>query len=138
MRCAHVVESRERHDRAAQLLKSVARQSRGRLKVFLGAAAGVGKTYAMLHEAQQLKRDGVDVVIGYVEAHKRPETLALQAGLEAVPRLRLEYRGTVLEEMDLEAVLARRPQLALVDELAHTNAPGVKHAKRYEDVEALL
>jgi two-component system sensor histidine kinase KdpD len=125
-------------DRAAQLLKSVQRQSRGHLKVFLGAAAGVGKTYAMFSEARQLRRQGGDVVVGYVEAHQRPETLALLDGLETVPRLSVEYRGTTLEELDLDAVLARHPRLALIDELAHTNAPGVRHAKRYEDVEELL
>jgi two-component system sensor histidine kinase KdpD len=124
--------------KAERLLQSVQRQERGHLKVFLGAAAGVGKTYAMLVEAQQLKRDGLDVVVGYVEPHARPATIALLEGLEAVPHQRVSYRGVTLEEMDLDAVLARHPRLALVDELAHTNAPGVKHEKRYEDVEELL
>ena len=124
--------------KAERLLQSVQRQERGRLKIFLGAAAGVGKTFAMLVEARQLKREGVDVVIGYVETHARPETLALLEGLEAVPRQAVSYRGVTLEEMDLDAILARHPRLALVDELAHTNAAGVKHEKRYEDVEELL
>jgi two-component system sensor histidine kinase KdpD len=113
-------------------------QARGRLKVFLGMAAGVGKTYAMLEAAHQRKADGVDVVIGYVETHRRPETEALVEGLEVIPRRQLEYRGTVLEEMDVDAVLERRPQLVLVDELAHTNAPGSRHGKRYLDVIDLL
>jgi two-component system sensor histidine kinase KdpD len=113
-------------------------QQRGRLKVYLGFAAGVGKTYEMLLEAQRLKRQGVDVVIGVVETHGRAETAALAAGLEQVPRRRIEYRSVVLEEMDLDALLARRPTVALVDELAHTNAPGSRNTKRYQDVEELL
>src|SRR5579883_842303 len=133
-----MAQTRDGRDRAAQVLASVQRQSRGRLKIFLGAAAGVGKTYAMLLEARELRRQGMDVVVGYVEAHQRPETLALLEGLEVVPRRTVEYRGTALEEMDLDAVLARRPRLALVDELAHTNAPGSRHEKRYEDVEELV
>lgn len=113
-------------------------QARGRLKVFLGYAAGVGKTYAMLEAAHQRLAQGVDVMIGYVETHGRPETEELARGLESVGRLQLEYRGTWLAEMDLDAVLARRPQLVLVDELAHTNAPGSRHSKRYLDVEEIL
>src|SRR5207302_346150 len=113
-------------------------QHRGRLKLYLGFAAGVGKTYEMLQEAHRLKRQGVDVVIGVIETHGRAETLALVEGLEQVPRRRIEYRGVTLEEMDLDAILARRPTVALVDELAHTNAPGSRHAKRYQDVEELL
>lgn len=115
-----------------------AQQTRGRLKLFLGYAAGVGKTYAMLEAAHVLLNDGVDVVVGYVETHGRAETEALAAGLEMIPRAQIEYRGAVLPEMDLDAVLARHPKLALVDELAHTNAPGARHAKRYLDVEELL
>jgi two-component system sensor histidine kinase KdpD len=133
-----MVEAQNRGERAARLLESAQRQSRGHLKVVMGAAAGVGKTFAMLTEAQQRKRQGVDVVVGYVEAHKRAETLALMEGLEIVPYRSVEYRGTTLTEMNLDAVLARRPQLALVDELAHTNAPGGRHEKRYEDIEELL
>jgi two-component system sensor histidine kinase KdpD len=110
----------------------------GRLKVFVGAAPGVGKTYEMLQAAMARKRDGYDVVVGVVETHGRKETEALLAGLEVVPRRRVEYKGQVLEEMDLEAIIARRPQTVLVDELAHTNAPGVQHPKRYLDVLDLL
>ena len=113
-------------------------QQRGRLKVYLGFAPGVGKTYEMLQEGQRLKRQGVDVVIGIVETHSRAETAAQIGDLEQVPRRRIEYRGVVLEEMDLDAVLARRPTVALVDELAHTNAPGSRNPKRYQEVEELL
>lgn len=113
-------------------------QQRGRLKVYLGFAPGVGKTYEMLQEGHRLKKQGVAVVIGVVETHGRTETAELIGDLEHVPRRRVEYRGVVLEEMDLDAVLKRRPTVALVDELAHTNAPGSKHAKRYQDVEELL
>ena len=119
-------------------LTLIRQQQRGRLKVYLGFAAGVGKTYEMLQEAQRLKKQGVDAVVGVVETHGRAETAALLEGLDQVPRKRVEYRGVVLEEMDLDAVLARRPTIALVDELAHTNAPGMRHAKRYQDVEDLL
>lgn len=115
-----------------------AQKKRGRLKIFLGYVAGVGKTYAMLEAAHQRRAEGVDVVIGYVETHRRPETAQMVAGLEIVPRQQMIYRGTTLEEMALDAVLARRPQLALVDELAHTNTPGSRHPKRYQDVEELL
>jgi two-component system sensor histidine kinase KdpD len=113
-------------------------KERGRLKIFLGYAAGVGKTYAMLEAAHQRKEEGVDVVVGYVETHGRIETERMQADLEAIPRKKLEYRGVWLEEMDVDAILSRHPQLALVDELAHTNAPGSRHLKRYHDVEDLL
>jgi two-component system sensor histidine kinase KdpD len=113
-------------------------QQRGRLKVYLGFAPGVGKTYEMLQEGQRLKRQGVDVVIGVVETHGRADTAAQVGDLEQVPRRTVEYRGVVLEEMDTDAVLTRRPTVALVDELAHTNAPGAKNAKRYQDVEQLL
>ena len=110
----------------------------GKLKIFIGAAPGVGKTYKMLEEARAKRKDGVDVVVGVVETHGRAETEALLAGLEVIPRRRVDYRGRTLEEMDLDAVVARRPQLVLVDELAHTNAPGSRHPKRYLDVEELL
>jgi two-component system sensor histidine kinase KdpD len=119
-------------------LNLIQRQKRGRLKIYLGYAAGVGKTYEMLLEAQRLKRQGVDVVIGMVETHGRPETAAQIGDLEQVPRRRIEYHGVVLEEMDLDALLRRNPTVALVDELAHTNAPGSRNAKRYQDVEELL
>ncbi|MDB6066518.1 MAG: Osmosensitive channel signal transduction histidine kinase [Pedosphaera sp.] len=124
------------------LLEAIQRQEvqqkRGRLKVFLGMAAGVGKTYAMLEAAQKQQSLGVDVVIGYVETHGRKETDALLAGLTVIPRNEIEYRGVKLSEMDVDAVLARKPSLALVDELAHTNAPGSRHPKRYQDILELL
>jgi two-component system sensor histidine kinase KdpD len=122
------------------LLKEIEREDekRGRLKIFLGYAPGVGKTYAMLQEAHILKNRGVDIVIGIVETHKRAETQSLLADIENVPRRQIEYEGMVLEEMDLDAVLARRPDAVLVDELAHTNPPDARHPKRYQDVEELL
>src|SRR4030081_876036 len=110
----------------------------GRLKIFVGAAPGVGKTYAMLENARAKLKAGVDVVVGAVETHGRLETQALLDGLETIPRKRFEYRDQLIEEMDLDALLARRPQIALVDELAHTNTPGSRHPKRYLDVEELL
>jgi two-component system sensor histidine kinase KdpD len=110
------------------------RQGRGKLKVFFGMAAGVGKTYAMLDAAHARKAEGGDVVVGYVETHKRAETEALLDGLEIISRQKVEYRGTTLEEMDLDAILQRNPGLVLVDELAHTNVPGTRHPKRYQDV----
>jgi two-component system, OmpR family, sensor histidine kinase KdpD len=121
-----------------RFLTMIRQQQRGRLKIYLGFAAGVGKTYEMLQEAHRLKRQGVDVVIGNVETHGRAETEEQVGDLERVPRRKIEYRGVVLEEMDLEALLARQPSVALVDELAHTNAPGSRNAKRYQDVEELL
>jgi two-component system sensor histidine kinase KdpD len=120
------------------LLDAVAREERSRLKIFVGAAPGVGKTYAMLEAAQERRREGVDVGVGVVESHGRAETEALLGGLEVIPKRQVEYRGTQLAEMDLDAILARRPALVLVDELAHTNAPGSRHPKRYSDVEELL
>jgi two-component system sensor histidine kinase KdpD len=111
---------------------------RGRLKVFLGYAAGVGKTFRMLEEAHELRRQGGDVVIGYFEPHGRADTIAEAAGLEAVPRREIEYRGVMFEEMDADAVLARNAAVCLVDELAHTNVPGSRNAKRWEDVLELL
>jgi two-component system sensor histidine kinase KdpD len=113
-------------------------KKRGKLKIFFGMSPGVGKTYTMLQTAQIDKSKGVDVVVGYVESHNRPETNALLENLEIIPRKKLEYKGTILEEMDLDAVLLRHPYLVLVDELAHTNAPGSRHAKRYQDVQELL
>jgi two-component system, OmpR family, sensor histidine kinase KdpD len=109
----------------------------GKLRIFVGAAPGVGKTYEMLQTARARKRDGYDIVVGVVETHGRKETEALLEGLEVIPRRRVEYKGQGLEEMDLDAILARRPQIVLVDELAHTNAPGSRHPKRYLDVEEL-
>ena len=110
----------------------------GKLKIFVGAAPGVGKTYEMLQSAHARRKTGIDVVVGFVETHGRAETEALVRGLEVVPRKRLDYRGQIVEEMDLDAVIARHPKIALVDELAHTNAAGSRHPKRYLDVEELL
>jgi two-component system sensor histidine kinase KdpD len=121
-----------------EALLAAAAENRGRLKVFLGAAPGVGKTYEMLTAGRARRREGVDVVIGIVETHKRAETEALLEGFEIVPRKLVPYRDRALEEMDIDAVLARKPKLVLVDELAHTNAPGSRHEKRYQDVEELL
>ena len=125
-------------DLLAQAQSEEAQQHRGRLKLFLGYAAGVGKTFAMLEAAHQRLAEGVDVVVGYVETHGRAETEAKLAALECIPRRQVPYHGTVLPEMDLDAVLARRPQLVLVDELAHSDAPDSRHSKRYLDVEELL
>lgn len=122
----------------AQVQRAESRAKRGRLKIFLGYAAGVGKTYAMLRAAQSKREAGIDVVAGYVEAHGRAETDALLSGIEIVPRRRIEHGGVTLTEMDLDAVLKRAPKLALVDELAHTNAPRSRHAKRWQDVVEIL
>ncbi|HET8912999.1 MAG TPA: universal stress protein [Ktedonobacteraceae bacterium] len=111
---------------------------RGRLRVYLGAAAGVGKTYAMLNEGHRRKTRGTDAVIGYVESHKRAQTQAQVGDLEIIPRKKISYRGVTLEEMDTEAIIARHPQIALIDELAHTNVAGLKNRKRYQDVEEIL
>jgi len=120
------------------LLVKIQESERANLRVYIGAAPGVGKTYQMLEDAHMLKRQGVDIVIAVVETHGRADTAALIGDLERVQPRRLEYRGVVLEEMDVEAVMARRPQVAVVDELAHTNVPGAKNHKRYEDVLDLL
>ncbi len=128
---------------AEEMLERVRREEtqasgRGHLRVFFGAAPGVGKTYAMLEEGHRLRAAGKDVVIGFVETYGRAETEALIRDLEVIPRRRIPYHGVVLEEMDTDAILRRHPEIALVDELAHTNAPGSTRRKRYEDVEALL
>ncbi|TIN21967.1 MAG: two-component sensor histidine kinase, partial [Mesorhizobium sp.] len=120
------------------LLDRAEREARGRLRIFLGAAPGVGKTYEMLMSGRARLADGVDVVIGVVETHGRKETQVLVDGYEVIPRRRVDYKGRILEEMDLDAILARRPALVLVDELAHTNAPGSRHPKRYLDVQEIL
>jgi two-component system, OmpR family, sensor histidine kinase KdpD len=120
------------------LLKAAQKEARGKFKIFFGAAPGVGKTYEMLVAARRRKAEGIDVVVGVVETHGRAETEAQLAGLEVIPRKHVDYKGRILEEMDLDAILARRPQLVLVDELAHTNAAGSRHPKRYLDVEELL
>lgn len=112
--------------------------SRGQLKIFFGYAAGVGKTYAMLQAAHETANSGVDVVVGYVEPHARPETEALLQGLEVLPTLAVPYRGAVLQELDLDGVMRRKPQLVLIDEMAHTNARGLRHVKRYQDIQELL
>ena len=125
-------------NRADSFLRLIRRSQRGKLKIYLGYCAGVGKTYQMLQDGHRLAAEGIDVVIGYVEPHGRAETQALTAGLEAVPRRKASYRGVDLEEMDLDAVLARRPAVVLVDELAHTNVPGGRNEKRYQDVEEIL
>ena len=123
---------------ADDFLAIIRQQQLGKLKIYIGASPGVGKTYAMLNEGRRLKQRGVDVVIGYVEPHDRPETTAQIGDLEIVPPRRATYHGITLTEMDVDAVIARKPTLALVDELAHTNAPDSKNRKRYEDVEDLL
>src|SRR5512143_1713896 len=120
------------------LLAAAEKEKRGKLKIFLGAAPGVGKTYEMLTAARRRKEEGVDVVVGVVETHGRAETEAQLAGLEAIPRRQVEYKGRTLSEMDLDAILKRRPALVLVDELAHTNAEGSRHPKRYQDVAEIL
>ncbi len=127
-----------RETQADALLGELHRERGGQLKVFLGAAPGVGKTYAMLSRAAEIKRQGVDVVAGVVETHGRVETAALLSGLEVLPRKQIEYRGHRLEELDLDAMLARKPRVALVDELAHRNVPGSRHERRWQDVVELL
>src|SRR5215470_13944198 len=119
-------------------LKLIEKSRRGKLKIYIGHAAGVGKTYQMLEDAHLLKKQGVNVVVGFVETHGRAETQAKIEGLEVVPRRVLTYKGKSLEEMDLPAVLARKPEVVLVDELAHTNVPGAENEKRYQDVEDIL
>ncbi|MGE3522251.1 MAG: PTS sugar transporter subunit IIA [Candidatus Dadabacteria bacterium] len=125
-------------NRPDSFLRMIRRSQRGKLKVYLGYAAGVGKTYEMLLEARHLKDDGIDVAVGLVETHGRKETKALLEGLEIIPRRKITYRGIEIEEMDLDAILERRPAVVLVDELAHTNVPGSRNAKRYQDVEEIL
>ncbi|MDD1659546.1 MAG: sensor histidine kinase KdpD, partial [Methanomicrobiales archaeon] len=122
----------------ARVQEEERRKHRGKLKIFLGYAAGVGKTYEMLKAGHLRRQEGIDVRIGYVETHGRPETDALLEGLAIIPRKMVEYRGVTLPELDLDAVLSASPQLVLVDELAHTNAPGSRHPKRYQDVEEIL
>jgi two-component system sensor histidine kinase KdpD len=132
------MSQREGRPSPEALLAAAKQEGRGRLKIFLGAAPGVGKTYEMLLSAQARRRDGVDVVIGVIETHGRHETEVLLEGLEVIPRRQVDYKGHLLAEMDLDAILKRRPQLVLVDELAHTNAPGSRHPKRYLDVEEII
>jgi two-component system sensor histidine kinase KdpD len=125
-------------ERADKFLRLIRRAQRGRLKIYLGYAAGVGKTCQMLLEGHRLREDGIDVVIGIVETHGRAETENLCGGLELLPRRTVSYRGIAIEEMDVDALLARKPAVALVDELAHTNVPGSRNTKRWQDVEELL
>jgi two-component system sensor histidine kinase KdpD len=127
-----------RQSQVTTFLELVKQRERGKLKLYMGSAAGVGKTYRMLQEGNELRRRKVDVVVGFVETHGRADTVAQLNELEVVPRRRIEYRNVVLEDMDLEAVIARRPQVAIVDELAHSNVPGARHAKRWQDVIDLL
>ncbi|AAM25317.1 two-component system sensor histidine kinase KdpD [Caldanaerobacter subterraneus subsp. tengcongensis MB4] len=121
-----------------EALEIVKKEQRGKLKIFLGYAPGVGKTYAMLNEGNRRLKRGQDVVIGYVETHGRKDTEAQIGNLEIIPRKKIEYHGMILEEMDVDAIIARKPEVVLIDELAHTNAPGSKHKKRYEDVQEIL
>jgi len=125
-------------DRANAFLWMIRRTQRGRLKVYLGYCAGVGKTYQMLQEGQRLRDEGIDVVIGLLETHGRVQIAQLAEGLEVIPRRRQEYHGVSVEEMDVEAILARKPQVVLIDELAHTNVPGSQNMKRYQDVQDIL
>jgi two-component system sensor histidine kinase KdpD len=128
----------EEAKRAQDFLNLLERAKRGRLKIYLGFAAGVGKTVRMLEEAHALKQRGVDVVLAYIEPHGRAETAVLVEGLEVIPRKPFEYRGIIVEEMDLDAVLARRPEIAVVDEVAHTNVPLCRHRKRYQDIQEII
>ena len=132
---SQVIEVRPK---AESLLAREEQARRSRLRIYIGAAPGVGKTYQMLEDAHQIEKQGVDIVIGFIEPHGRPETEALIGDLEQVPLSQIEYRGVILEEMDVDAVIARKPQIVIVDELAHTNAPGSKNRKRYEDVLEIL
>ena len=123
---------------AAEFLTLVKQRERGRLKVYIGSSAGTGKTYRMLNEAHDLRRRGIDVVVGVVETHGRADTAAQIRDLEIIPRRRIDYRGVTLEDMDLERIIERRPAVVLVDELAHTNVPGLKNGKRWQDVRELV
>src|SRR5437773_9019673 len=123
---------------AESLLAKARQEAQARLRLYIGAAPGVGKSYRMLEDAHELRRQGVDVVIAFIEPHGRADTFARIGDLEQVPLRAIEYRGVTLHEMDVEAVKSRQPQVAVVDELAHTNAPGSTHQKRYEDVLDLL
>ena len=132
-------DGRQNPDRLLEVIRNEEKNNtRGHLKIFFGYAAGVGKTYAMLKAAQAAKRHGTDVVAGYIEPHARTQTAALVHGLEVLPTLDIEYNGIKLHEFDIDAALNRKPRLLLVDELAHTNAKGCRHEKRYQDIEELL
>jgi two-component system sensor histidine kinase KdpD len=131
-------QAQEQRKAESEEVEQPAQDGRGRLRVYLGSAAGVGKTYAMLNEGRRRQERGTDVVIGYVETHKRPQTMAQLGSLPIIPRKKIAYRGVTLEEMDTEAIIARHPQVVLVDELAHTNVNGSTHRKRYQDVMEIL
>lgn len=132
-------ENRPNPDKLLEQVKEEeARENQGKLKIFFGYAAGVGKTYAMLEAARQAAESGIDVAAGYIEPHARPETMALLNGLEQLPVLELPYKNILLKEFNLDGALCRHPQLLLVDELAHTNAAGCRHTKRYQDIQELL
>jgi len=122
----------------ASLVNEEEKSKRGKLKIFFGMCAGVGKTYTMLQTAQAEKLKGNEIIVGYVETHNRKETAELVEGFEIIPRKTYEYKSRPVQEMDLDAIIARKPQVVLVDELAHTNAPGSRHAKRYQDVQEIL
>jgi len=126
------------NQRPEDFLAMLRRSKRGRLKLYIGFAAGVGKTYRMLEEAHALARRGVDVALGFIETHGRPDTQALVAGLEQIPRTRVEYRGVTIEEMNVDAIVERHPEIVVVDEIAHTNAPGSHNRRRYQDVLQIL
>mgnify|MGYP001511911188 CR=1 FL=1 len=128
----------DREENAKHFLQLIRRSQRGVFKVYIGMIAGVGKTYRMLQEAHEMLDNGINVQIGYVETHGRVATEELLAGLPVIPRKKIYYKGKELEEMDLDAILLLRPELVVVDELAHTNVPGMRHRKRYQDVEDLL
>jgi two-component system sensor histidine kinase KdpD len=132
------VPTSDQRPTADALLARIKEQQRARLRIYVGAAPGVGKTYEMLQEAHALRARGLDVVVGYVETYGRPDTDAQIKDLEIVPRRRIDYRGTTMEEMDVEAIVQRRPAVCVIDELAHTNVPGSRHAKRYQDVLEIL
>ncbi|KGL39436.1 histidine kinase [Listeria newyorkensis] len=121
-----------------EILAEIERLKKGKLKIYIGSAPGVGKTYRMLSEAQDLRKEGIDVVIGLVETHNRPETAAMIGNLETIPLKEIPYKGTVFQDLDVEAILARNPDVVVIDELAHTNIPGSKHSKRYQDVLEIL
>jgi len=133
-----MTEGEERRPSPDALLEQAKAEKRGKLKIYLGAAPGVGKTYEMLSDARKKRGDDVDIVAGVIETHGRAETLALTEGLEILPRRRLGGSDKAIEEMDLDGLLARKPRIALVDELAHTNAEGARHPKRWMDVDELL
>lgn len=132
------MDNRPNPDKLLETIKQDKNPSRGTLKIFFGYAAGVGKTYAMLDAAHQAKLNNIDIVVGYIEPHTRPETMTLLEGLEQIPNLKIDYKGIILKEFDLDTALRRKPQIILVDELAHTNAEGMRHKKRYNDIEELL